>query len=147
MLIELNRRQVIKMPRSSRGFTLIELMIVVAIVAIIAMVGYPSYQEYLRRAKRAEARNMLVQIAAQQERYYSDNNRYGTLAQLGYGGTVKSENDSYVMTLDSLAASGQTFRVIATPSGWADDKCGVLRLTNTGDKQHASGDVQTCWGK
>lgn len=135
--------------KSSAGFTLVELMIVVVIVGILATVAYPGYQEYLRRAKRAEARNMLVQIAAEQERYYSDNNSYGTLTNLGYTGTVTSETGHYTIAIANLTANGQAYDVTATPATFTDAKCGVLTLDQSGTKQFggSGGDLSTCWGK
>ena len=147
MLMKLNNYRPVKLPQQEKGFTLIEIMIVVAIVGIIATVGYPSYQDYLRRTKRAEGRNMLVQIAAQQERYYSDNNGYGTLAQLGYVGAVTSENGSYTITVNNIAANGQTFQVNATPANFTDNDCGVLTITNTGQRGQAAGTADECWGR
>ena len=136
-------------PSKQHGFTLIELMIVVVIVGILASVAYPAYQEYGRRAKRAEARNMLVQIAAEQERFYTRNDsQYGTLAELGYSGTVKSENDNYVMTVTGVTGNKQAFTVTATPTGsFSDPGCGALTLTNTGQKGQGHGAAAKCWGK
>ena len=134
---------------TQKGFTLVELMIVVVIVGILASVAYPAYQEYGRRAKRAEARNMLVQIAAEQERFYTRNDReYGTLAELGYAGTVTSENGHYVMTVSGVTGNKQSFTVTATPTGsFTDAGCGALTLTSTGQKGQAHGDAEKCWGK
>ena len=131
------------------GFTLTEVMIVVVIVGILATVGYPSYQEYLRRAKRAEARNMLVQVAAEQERYYSDNNAYGTLTNLGYTGTVTSETGHYTITVQNLTANGQAYDLVAAPATFTDAKCGNLTLDQSGNRDHggSGGDLTTCWGK
>lgn len=148
MLIQLSGKQLTGQPQRQSGFTLVELMIVVVIVGILASVAYPGFQEYLRRAKRAEARNMIVQMATQQERYYSNNNNYGTLTDLGFAATTKSENDNYVMTIDTLGSDNQTFRIVATPSGFADSKCTAIRMTNTGQKSHTgTGSNEDCWGK
>lgn len=71
--------------KTSTGFTLIELMIVVAIVGILAAIAYPSYQEYVLRGNRSEAQALLNDAAARQERYYTQNNTYAdTTAKLGY---------------------------------------------------------------
>ena len=136
-------------PSKQLGFTLIELMIVVVIVGILASVAYPAFQEYGRRAKRAEGRNMLVQIAAEQERFYTRNDsQYGSLTELGYSGTVTSENDNYVMTVTGVSGNKQAFTVTATPTGtFVDPGCGALTLTNTGQKGQSYGDAEKCWGK
>ena len=148
MLIQLSGKQPNVHAQYQSGFTLVELMIVVVIVGILASVAYPGFQQYLLRAKRAEARNMIVQMATQQERYYSNNNNYGTLTDLGLAATTKSENNNYVMTIDTLGSDNQTFRIIATPSGFTDTKCTAIRMTNTGQKSHTgSGSDEDCWGK
>src|SRR5690606_16242997 len=81
-----------------RGFTMIELMIVVVIVGILAAIAYPSYRSYVLRANRAEARALLLDIAAREERFFSNNNTYtADLTQLGFpaAGAVESEHGVY----------------------------------------------------
>lgn len=58
------------------GFTLIELVITVAIVAILAAVAYPSYQNYLMRGRRTDGKEIMQRIAAAEERFYTNRNRY-----------------------------------------------------------------------
>ena len=130
------------------GFTLIELMITVAIVAIIAAVAIPSYTSYVDRGKRAEARTALLDIAARQERYYSNNRQYADqLSKLRMSGT-KSENGYYTLSVTLPSGSNnQDFDATATPSGWTDDKCGVLGIDETGAKTQSLGDRALCWGK
>ena len=73
------------MPKTMRGLTLLELMIVVVIVAVLSMIAYPSYREYSARAKRNEARAALLQIATMQERFYLQNNTYtNDMTNLGF---------------------------------------------------------------
>ena len=141
------------MSLKTSGFTLIEIMITVAILAIVAAVAIPSYTSYVDRGKRAEARTALLDIAARQERYYSNNRQYANaLSKLRMSG-AKSENGYYTLSV-ALGASGtasgsntQTFRATATPAGWTDDKCGDLGIDETGAKTQTLGDRALCWGK
>ena len=64
--------------RNERGFTLIELMIVVAVVAILAAVGYPSYRDYVARGQRSQGQQLLSDIAQRQEQFLLDSRRYAT---------------------------------------------------------------------
>ncbi len=131
-----------KKRRNIAGFTLIELMIVVAIIAIIAAIGYPAYGNYVIRGKRSEGRSTLLDAAALLERYYSDNNQYAALATVGIAST--SENGHYNITQESLANSNQTYTLRATPT-FTDGDCGYLEITQAGDKTSESG--TTCWTK
>jgi type IV pilus assembly protein PilE len=64
------------MNQRTRGFTLIELVVTVAIVALIMAIAVPSYRAYVLRANRADATTALLRLAAAQERFYLQNNRY-----------------------------------------------------------------------
>ena len=64
--------------RALRGFSLIELLVVVVIVAILGLVAIPSYRQYNIRAQRTEAKTALLRLAANQERFYLQNNSYST---------------------------------------------------------------------
>ncbi|MEO6688561.1 MAG: type IV pilin protein [Dokdonella sp.] len=138
---------------SKKGFTLIELMIVVAIIAIIAAIAYPSYQKYGFRARRAEGKDLAMRVAAEEERFYTRFNSYtaaitGAPPSLGLGG-VTSENLYYTASV-TLQNANQTFTVRVTPTAGtaqASDSCGYLTLNNTGAKA-APTDNQSngkCW--
>jgi len=76
-----------KPPRTSYGFTLVELVIVMAIVAILAAIAVPSYREYVLRTNRALAKNALSDLAQRQENYYVDHKGYAIdIGRLGFGG-------------------------------------------------------------
>ena len=69
--------------RALRGFTLIELMIVVAVVALLAAVAYPSYRTHVAKSQRSQGQQFLSDVAQRQEQYLLDRRQYGTLAQIG----------------------------------------------------------------
>jgi type IV pilus assembly protein PilE len=133
-----------------KGFTLIELMIVVAIVGILAAVAYPSYTESVHRGDRSAARAALLDAQQFMERYYAANSRYSVNAD-GTGEpplparlqSVPTDSPKYMILIS--AVSTNTFTLLATPIG--TDKCGNLSLTNTGVKGVSVTDVtvQECW--
>ena len=144
--------------KKTLGFTLIEVMIVVAIIAIISVVAFPSYQKYMERSKRSEGRNALLDIAARQERNYSNNRQYTDT--LGAGGLLvsdpaactaagtQSETCKYTLTTDANGTGNQDFDATATPSGWTDSECGALGIDETGTKTNGgTKDLAYCWGK
>jgi type IV pilus assembly protein PilE len=139
--------------KGHHGFTLIELMIVVAIAAILASVAYPAFTNSVKRGNRAEARSALLDLAARQERHYSDNrNQYtGTITDLIADPAnctatgVQSETCLYTLTAASPDANNQTFTITATPT-FSDTECGAFTITQTGQKG-SGGSLEACWGK
>jgi type IV pilus assembly protein PilE len=142
-------------PRSAAGFTLIELMIVVAVISILAAVAYPSYQESVRKSKRTEARALLVDAAARQERYYADNNTYTatvTSGGLGYS-SATSATGIYSLSIVvtpascSTACTGYTLTATAAGAQAADAACATLTLTSAGTKGYTgtASAYTTCW--
>lgn len=127
------------------GFTLIEIMIVVAIVGILSSIAYPSYTEYVRKGHRASAKAALLQAAQWMERAATATGRYPTSLpnnlQAVEGGRYK-----IALKADSTDAA---FTLEATPEGaQSGDKCGNFTLTNTGAKDvSVSGKKAECWGK
>jgi len=136
-----------------RGFTLIELMIVVAIVGILSAIVYPSYQEYVRRAARAEARANILDMAQNQERWFTNDGTYLAIAdapataQAGFKNFSGNDVDSRKYDIKvEVPAGGATYTITATPSnGFSDPRCERLTLTSAGLKGSTAGDVATCW--
>ncbi len=134
------------------GFSLLELMIVVAIVAILAAIALPSYEAYVLRGKRAEGRAALLDLAAREERWYSDNNQYTNV--IGAGGinvSVSSKNNYYTLSATITGPSNQTYTLTAAPNGFTDSKCGNFTLNQTGARgistSTAAADINDCWGR
>ncbi|MBA2078002.1 type IV pilin protein [Rhodanobacter sp. PCA2] len=137
--------------RRTRGFTLIELMVVVAIIAILAAIAVPAYGRYALRARRADGQQLLLRIANAQERYYATYNRYGALTDIGFANPAISEKSFYSATVNIAAASnGQAYTATAATQGVQQaDACGALTIDSTGAKTPGPGDTAnsngSCW--
>jgi type IV pilus assembly protein PilE len=139
------------MRRATKGFTLIELMIVVAVVGILAAIAYPSYMNYVRKSHRAEVAQLLVEAAQNLERYYSRAGKYTDDSTISPGYNAPKSNAWY----DVVAVrQDQTFTITATPANntmMANDVCGKFIIDQTGARTNdgKSGSVTDafCWGR
>ena len=145
---------------NKRGFSLIELMIVVAVVGILSTIAYPSYQNHIRKSRRVDAKNALLDYASRQERYFAITTKYATdLKDLGYGekATVpldinSSGNVFYKLNILKDKVTRNTFEAIATPVGAqvSDTNCYTYQINEKGERKNlnASGTEITgkdCW--
>lgn len=134
--------------QTARGFTLIELMIVVAVVGILAAIAYPSYQDSVRKSRRADARAALLELVQFMERNYTLSNRYdkdsaGDAVVLPFIETPRDGTSKYY-DLKIAASAAQSFTLSAAPkNAQATDTCGTLSITNAGVKSATGTGV--CW--
>ncbi|MBL0557116.1 type IVa pilus pseudopilin TppA [Aeromonas caviae] len=129
-----------------RGFSLIELMIVVAVVAILSAIAYPSYQRYLLVSHRVEAKKMLLDAANRQETYFMDFNQYASSAA-ALNISDNSESGFYHLVISSATT---TFTLSATASGaqGSDSDCIVFSIDQSGARSATRlGNTanDTCW--
>jgi len=131
-----------------RGFTLLELMIVVVIIAILAAIAIPTYSRYAIRAHRVDGQELLLRIANAQERFYATNNHYGALTELNYTDPALSDKGYYSVSMNPAAASTtQTFTATAAPvGGQTKDDCQSLTINNAGVKASTGTTTNgSCW--
>lgn len=153
------------MSKPQQGFTLIEVMVVVAVIAILSAIAIPSYTQYVTKARRSDARVSLMKLAQLQEAYYSSNNQYAltftnllTASTEGFtsvsGTTLISLQTYYSISLSPAAT--RNFTLTATPTtdmatreasmsisckGFSLDSTGQRGVTGGG-----TGSLQDCWG-
>jgi len=160
--------------RLPKGYTLIEMLIVVAIIGILAAIAFPGYQSYVQKTNRTVAKAALSAITSRQESYATDHKAYAqNFKRLGFTGSgdgssayVNSQgeislNDRsalYELKLHSQPASGLSScgGLSGSPSAFAyavsavpklartDPKCGTVCLASTGDRG-ATGGAESCW--
>lgn len=120
----------------SSGFTLVELMIVVAIIGILASIAYPSYQNYVRRGQVQEAFGALSDYRVKMEQYYQDFRGYGNL------GGVVCANGTGAPTWNTFAPAGAKYFTFSCALGSATDNQ-TYTLRATGSSGLAVGNVFT----
>jgi len=145
----------------ANGFTLTELIIVVAILAILTGIAYPSYLESVRKSNRGDAQAALTGLASAMQRYHTETTPSSFVGAAASGppgppdssvfpsqspldGVIKR----YDLRIQSAAASAYELRAVPIAgSAQDDDKCGTLTLTSTGQRGITGGDAGVTWQK
>lgn len=149
------------MNKTCTGFTLIELMIVIAIIAILAAITYPAYSNYIQQSRRTIAKSALMDLASREARYYSTNNVFADVVNLGYStiniiNTINTvpiaDTNNYYYNM-SVSFSGGIYTASAVPvagTTQATDACYEYTLNNYGVKANLNSGGSTitginCW--
>lgn len=137
--------------KKSGGFSLIELLITVAIIGILAAIALPSYTKYMEKTRRLDATSFLIEVAGEQIRFFSENNRYGTtMAELGYGAadTADSEDGHYNVSVVSDTATSYVLTAAPVAGGLqvGDTECASFTLTSSEQKGiTGTSNAPACW--
>ena len=136
-----------KQTANNFGFTLIEVMIVVAIIGILAAIAVPSYSQFVLESRRTDATSSVLDCAAKLERNFTANNSYATAGVC----TNTSIDGFYALTTPILTATTFTVTATATGSQLNDDECRTISLTHLGRQSAtdatAANSSNTCWKK
>lgn len=134
---------------TAKGFSLIELMVVVAIVGIMVAIAYPGYQNYIIGANRTSATACLTELAQFMERSYTQNMAYNPVGMVLPQSQCRNDLQArYSFTLNNLTA--RTYTLSAAPTALQKDtECGTLTLNQAGQRGAAGGTdaavVRACW--
>lgn len=133
--------------RKETGFTLIELMIVVAVVAILAAVAYPSYQAQVRKGRMGQAQADMLELAQFMERCFASNNTYVGCA-LPFNASPRTGTAYYEIRLET--PNRTSFTLTAAPGsagGQNEQMCGTLTLNQSGAKTFSGSGATAaqCW--
>lgn len=133
-----------QLPKKLKGFTLLEVLVVLGIIAILSHVAISSYQHYLIKSARVNAKIELLKVAATLESYYSQYYTYiGAPTDLDMRIT---KDGRYQITISKLTQSNYRIEAIPKAAQQQDKQCGILTLNEKGE-QSMSGiaSVATCW--
>jgi type IV pilus assembly protein PilE len=134
----------------SRGFTLIEIMIVVAIIAVIAAIALPNYQDSIRASRRGAAASCMLEMAQQMERRFTTSLAYNATTTFPAVACTTAINDYYTFQFASSEPTTSTYVIRASPIGAQDDACGILlfnerTIKGAADATTDAALIKRCW--
>jgi type IV pilus assembly protein PilE len=133
--------------RFAGGFTLIELMIVVAVVAILAAIAYPAYRDHVRRSHRTAAASFLMDLALRQQQQFLDTRAYADTLEDLRAVVPPEVSDHYDITIDVGTGAVPSYTISAEPTGAQaeDATCGTLSIDSDGTKDATGNQPERCW--
>ncbi len=135
----------------NNGFTLTELMIVIAIIGILAAIALPAYQDYVTQARRADAKSGLLNIQLALEKWRANNSSYtDDMTDLGYAGANDQSSPDGYYTLDIVSASSASYTITATPTSKSNqntDDCGTFAIDQNGENYTGAYADADCWNR
>lgn len=138
-------------PLSSKGFSLIELLVAIAVLGILAALAMPAYHSYRLRANRVEARVTLVEAAQLAERWFVRNNTYAGVDDVNTGDPMfpaTSPHGLYTLAYNAPAAAAFSITATATGSQLGDSDCATLSINHLGQRSSSNAQgiaTQNCW--
>ena len=130
--------------QAASGFTLIELVVVMAIAAILAAVAIPNYSEYVMRSHRSAVQSFISDVASRQSQFFLDRRSFAaTVAALNMAAPPADVTARYTVAIAVVAGPPAGFQVSATPIGTqATDRCGLLTIDQAGNRTAVA---TRCW--
>lgn len=129
--------------KRDQGFSIIELLVVVAILGILAAIAIPAYTKYVTNARRADGKAALVDAAQRMERHFTNNHIFGVIESGSYtGANIAAESESGYYALEVTAANATAFTIQATAQGKqaSDTLCATMTINQLGQKTPSA-----CW--
>ena len=136
--------------KAQGGFTLTELLIVLAIIAILATFALPSYNEQIAKGRRADAKNTILELVALQERHYSNFGFYGSATDLRGVDPIPTDGGHYSVAISctpncTAASRPQQYLITATVSA-TDTNCGNFTYDQSGQiTESGTKEIEYCW--
>jgi type IV pilus assembly protein PilE len=130
--------------QKAKGFTLIELMIVVAVIAILSTIGIPAYNDYVTRGKLVDATSKLADMRIQLEQYYQDNRNYNS-TPTSCGVTMPTSKYFTFSCKTGSSGDDQSYKITATGTINKTNFTYTIDETNTKTSTTGWGNGASCW--